>query len=248
MAVTLEKIKELAGAYEQSLPAVNVTVRDKTFWMAVPNLKCLGFALTANQREPATNAWIYGFRPGDVFFDVGANNGLYGLIAAIVSGCEVHAFEPHFASYHTMTRNIYLNKLQGQMTSYPIAVSDREGCGKIFLSSVTAGKSLNNYGDARPSDDPIWNATIPQGSVSMSLDRFSALTGVVPNHIKIDVDGLEPQIINGAAKLLADPKLHSVMVETMEAIESHRPIHQQMLDAGFARFIKDEAGTFYFRG
>ncbi|WP_341702350.1 FkbM family methyltransferase [Ferrovibrio sp.] len=248
MAVTLEKIKELAEAYEQSMPAVNVTVRDKTFWMAVPNLKCLGFALTANQREPGTNAWIYGFRPGEVFFDVGANNGLYGLIAAIVSGCEVHAFEPHFASYHTLSRNIYLNRLQDRMTSYPIAVADREGCGKMYLSSVLAGKSLNNYGDARPSDDPIWNAVIPQGSVAMSLDRFSELTGIVPNHIKIDVDGLEPEILRGSVGLLANPKLSSMMVETMENMESHRPMHQQMLDAGFTRFVRDEAGTFYFRG
>jgi len=247
VSVTFEKVKELAEAYERSIPAVNVNVRDKTFWMVVPNLKCLGFAVTANQREPATNTWVLGFRPGEIFFDVGSNNGLYGLIAAAVAGCEVHAFEPHFASYYVLTRNIFLNKLQDRMFSYPIAVSDAEGCGKMFLSSTTAGKSLNNYGDARPSGDPLWNATIPQGSVSMSLDRFSELTGIVPHHIKVDVDGLEPQIVNGAAKLLANPKLASVMIETMEQMESHRPIHQQMLDYGFTRFIKDEAGTFYFR-
>lgn len=244
---SLDEVKKIADAYERSMPAVNVPIRDKTLLMAVPNLKCLGFAVTANQREPATNAWIFGFKPGEIFFDVGSNNGLYGLMAAVVSGCEVHAFEPHFASYHTLTRNIYLNKLQDRMLSYPIAVSDAEGCGKMFLSSITAGKSLNNYGDARPSDDPIWNATIPQGSVSMSLDRFSELTGIVPHHIKIDVDGLEPEIIRGAKGLLANPKLHSVMIEIMDQMESHRTIHQTMLDAGFTRFVKDEAGTFYFR-
>src|SRR3546814_6360779 len=81
------------------------------------------------------------------------------------------------------------------MFSHPIAVADTESCGKMFLSSITAGKSLNNFGDARPSDDPLWNATIPQGSVSMSLDRFSEQTGIVPHHIKIDVDGIEPLII-----------------------------------------------------
>src|SRR3546814_5514520 len=80
--------------------------------------------------------------------------------------------------------------------------------------------------EARPSDDPLWNAPLPQGSVSMSLDRFSEQTGIVPHHIKIDVDGIEPLIIAGAAKLLANPKLVSVMVETMEQLESHRPIHQ----------------------
>ncbi|MFC3675121.1 FkbM family methyltransferase [Ferrovibrio xuzhouensis] len=247
MSAAFEKVKAAAEAYERSIPAVTVPIRDKSFSMVVPNLKCLGFALTAATREPATNAWIYGFRPGEVFFDVGANNGLYGLIAAVVAGCEVHAFEPHFASYYVLTRNIFVNKLQDRMFSYPIAVADTESCGKMFLSSITAGKSLNNFGDARPSDDPLWNATIPQGSVSMSLDRFSEQTGIVPHHIKIDVDGIEPLIIAGAAKLLANPKLVSVMVETMEQLESHRPIHQHMLDAGFTRFVKDPAGIFYFR-
>lgn len=244
---TFEDIKKLAESYEQSLPVVSIAIRDKTLRMATPNLKCLGFAVGAAQREPATNAWIYGFKPEEVFFDVGANNGLYGLIAAVVAGCEVHAFEPHFASYHILTRNIFLNKLQDRMLSYPIAVSDSVGCGKMFLSSTMAGKSLNNYGTARPHEDPLWNATIPQGSVSMSLDLFSDLTGIVPNHIKIDVDGLEPQIVQGSAKLLANPKLQSVMIEIMKQMPSHEDIHQTMLDAGFTRFVEDAAGTFYFR-
>lgn len=248
MATSFEEIKKIAAAYESSIPAVKVPVRDKSFAMVVPNLKCLGFAVTAHTREPATNAWVLSFKPGEIFFDVGANNGLYGLIAAVVSGCEVHAFEPHFASYYVTTRNIYINKLQDRMTCYPLAISDGDGYGKIFLSSTTAGKSLNNYGAARPHDDPIWNAMIPQGTASTSLDRFVELTGIVPHHVKIDVDGLEPQIIKGAAKLLENPTLQSVMVEAFHTDPEHLAIHDRMLEAGFSRFIKDEAGNFYFRG
>src|SRR5690606_5864830 len=245
--LTFQDFKKLVETYEQRMPVLAVKVKDHKFSMCTPNLKCLGFAATANEREPATNAWIYGFRPGEIFFDVGANNGLYGLIAAVVSGCEVHAFEPHFASYYVTTRNIYLNTLENRMFCYPIAVSDQDGAGKLFLSSVTAGKSLNNYGNARPSDDPIWNAMIPQGAVSMSLDSFIEKTGIVPHHVKIDVDGLEPQIIRGAARLLQNPKLQSMMVEAMESIPEHAAIHDIMLAAGFSRFIKDAAGNFYFQ-
>lgn len=244
---TFEELKQRAGVYENSIPVVIIKVKDRKIAMCAPNMKCLGFAVTATTREPTTNDWIYGFKPGQIFFDVGANNGLYGLIAAAVSGCEVHAFEPHYASYYVTTRNIYLNKLESQMFSYPVAVADQDGFGKLFLSSTTAGKSLNNYGDARPSDDPLWNAMIPQGSVSMSLDSFVEKTGIVPHHVKIDVDGLEPQIIRGAAKLLENPKLESVMVEAFHTDPEHLAIHDRMLQAGFSRFIKDEAGNFYFR-
>jgi FkbM family methyltransferase len=247
VARSLEDIMALCDAYEHGLPVIPVQVRGKAIKMAAPNQKCLGFALEANTREPATNGWIFGFRPGDIFFDVGSNNGLYGLLAAVVSDCIVHAFEPHFASYHVIARNIYLNKLEDRMTVYPLAVSDRESYGHIFLSSTRAGKSLNNFGAARPSDDILHNATIPQGAVSTSLDRFVALTGIVPNHVKIDVDGLEPEIIDGATELLKHPALRSMMVEADEKNERHRAIHDTMLAAGFTRFVKDVAGNFYFR-
>ena len=247
MSIDFKQFKELAEKYETSIPLMKVNVRDKSFRMVAPNLKCLGFAATANQREPATNAWVFSFKPGQIFFDVRSTNGLYGLMAAVVSGCEVHAFEPHFASYYVLTRNIYANQLQKQMFSYPLAIADTESCGKMFLSSITAGKSLNNYGDSRPSEDPLWNATIPQGSVAMSLDRFVELTGIVPHHVKIDVDGIEPQIIRGMDKLLDNPQLDSVMVEVFDNDPEQSAIHRRMLDAGFGHFIKDAAGTFYFR-
>lgn len=244
---TLEEVQKLAAVYENSIPAVVIPLKDKSFKMVTPNQKCLGFALTAHQREPETNKWIAGFKPDEIFFDVGANNGLYGLIAAVGQDCIVHAFEPHFASYYVTTRNVFANKLQNRMTVYPLAISDGESYGTMFLSSTTAGKSLNNYGEARPSDDPLWNATIPQGAVSTSLDRFIELTGIVPHHVKIDVDGIEPAIIRGAAKLLQNPKLASLMVEIDQKSPEHVAMHDIILAAGFSRFIKDDAGNFYFR-
>ncbi len=243
----LDKHREAVKKYEASLPYVKMVVDNKPIYFATPNEKCSYFALSINDREPRTNSWIKGFDPSDVFFDIGANNGIYGLLAAVLVGCKVYAFEPHFGSYHVMCLNIYANKLQDQMFAYPLAVSDHEGYGSLFLSATYAGKSLNNFGQSRPHDDPLWNATIPQAAVTTSLDHFVASTGAFPNHIKVDVDGIEPAIVAGGMEVLADRRLKSIMIELDLKNAEHTTVFETLASVGFDHFENDPAGVFFFR-
>lgn len=243
----LDDIKRAAHIYEASMPFLKVKFSNTKITMAVPNDKCLYFALSLDNREPMTNKWILTFDQNDVFFDIGSNNGIYGLMAALVVGCRVYAFEPHFASYHVLMRNVYANNLQEQMMAYPLALSDGLGFENLYLSAITAGKSLNNFGDARPSDNQIWNAVIPQPAISVSLDEFVDICGVFPNHIKIDVDGIEHKIVAGGQKTLSDKNVKSVLIEIDEKSPPHLIIYEQMKNFGFTRFVKDEAGVFFYR-
>lgn len=243
----LRDLERIAGQYEASMPFVAVKFAGHKIKFAIPNMKCLYFATSLEKREPMTNKWILSFGRQDVFFDIGANNGVYALMAAITSGCRVCAFEPHFASYFVLAHNVYANQLQDRVSVYPLAVSDRLGFDNLYLSAITAGKSLNNYGDARPSEKALWNAVIPQAAVSVSIDEFVATTGIVPNHIKVDVDGIEPKIVEGARETLANAAVKSVMIEVDENQATHRAIHDHMAGFGFGRVLKDEAGVFFFR-
>ncbi len=233
--------------YEASMPFVKVNIDNKQIHFNTPNQKCAYFAFSISNREPKTNDWISQFEAGDVFFDIGANNGIYGLLAAVLRDCEVHAFEPHFASYYVTCLNIYSNNLQNKMFAYPLAMSDREGYGELFLSATWAGKSLNNFGESRPHDDPLWNATIPQAAITTNLDMFVARTGIVPNHIKVDVDGIEHEIINGATMVLNDPRLKSIMIELDMKDEMHMAVFDILKNSGFTRYETDEAGVFFYR-
>ena len=56
-----------------------------------------------------------------------------------------------------------------------------------------------------------------------------------PTHIKIDVDGLEPAIVQGATRLLADRRLRSVLVELDLKSEQHRDTMHAIMAAGFER-------------
>jgi FkbM family methyltransferase len=244
---SMENIERIASQYEISLQFVTVGFAGRRIKFAIPNRKCLHFAMSLETREPMTNKWILTFGRDDVFFDIGANNGVFALMAAVVPGCRVYAFEPHFASYYTLVHNVYANDQQERVSAYPLAVSDKLGFDNLYLSAITAGKSLNNYGDARPSEEELWHAVIPQAAVSISVDEFVRTSGVMPNHIKVDVDGIEPRIVAGARQTLADPRLKSIMIEIDENNSEHQAIHEVMKSSGFGRSHKDPAGVFFFR-
>ena len=55
----------------------------------------------------------------------------------------------------------------------------------------------------------------------------------VPTHIKVDVDGIEHKVINGCRKVLANPRLKSVLVEINTNLELHRNIIRDMREFGF---------------
>jgi hypothetical protein len=62
-------------------------------------------------KEVDTIAWIDGFKDNQVFWDIGANVGVYSLYAAIKRQLRVSAFEPSSANYYALTRNCQLNGL-----------------------------------------------------------------------------------------------------------------------------------------
>ena len=95
--------------------------------------------------------------------------------------------------------------------------------------SGTVGNRLSRDGDAGNAAPHTLN------TLAYSLDDLIAGTGLpLPSHVKLDVDGIEPEILLGAAAILADRRLKSVMVE----FDSHEKaaqdgIHAVMIDGGF---------------
>ena len=55
----------------------------------------------------------------------------------------------------------------------------------------------------------------------------------MPDHIKIDVDGLEHKVLAGGRKVLADRRLKSVLVEINTNLDLHRKIIADMRALGF---------------
>ena len=74
-----------------------------------------------------------------------------------------------------------------------------------------------------------------QGCVAARLDDLVAAGAVPqPTHLKIDVDGFEPKVVRGAAQVVRDPRLRSLLVEINQNLADHRGLVAELGTLGFA--------------
>lgn len=168
-------------------------------------------------KEPDTLDWIDAFfREGDVIYDVGANIGQYSLYAArrLEGHATILAFEPEALNFAKLNRNILLNDLGGVMTPYPLAVSDRTAIDHFYSKAFKPGAALHALGRPITQGEKPFDPQNRQGVMAVSLDDLTGRFGLpFPTHIKVDVDGIEDHIVNGARATLSDPRLKSFLIE-----------------------------------
>jgi FkbM family methyltransferase len=163
-------------------------------------------------KEPETIAWLDGIEPASVLWDVGANVGGFTLYAAIKRRARVVAFEPAAANFLTLNRNIELNDLHDRVTAFCIAVAPKTGINVLYMPSTDFGASLCNYGTPTDFQGNPFQPTFEQGAVGFTLDDLVAWLPF-PSHLKIDVDGLERDIIRAGDAMLSDQRLRSAAIE-----------------------------------
>jgi FkbM family methyltransferase len=172
-------------------------------------------------KEPITISWMDTFAPGETMFDIGANVGMYTIYAAVMRQAKVFAFEPEALNYGELNKNVYLNGLHGQVLAYCMAMSDVDKVDKLWLSDFGLGISYHDFeenswtGDKQFAADWICkkDERRPQGCVGRSLDSLIREGLPVPDHIKIDVDGLEHRVVAGMKETLRQPNLKTVLIE-----------------------------------
>ncbi len=129
--------------------------------------------------------------PGNTFVDVGANLGIYTLVASRIVGPSgrVIAFEPSAQSFSQLKANITLNGLTNVQV-YPAAVSDKIGQAFLYHGSDPAQNSLGRDPRLEPKGEEV---------VTQSLDSAISQASVGRVHvIKMDVEGAEELVLRGA--------------------------------------------------
>jgi FkbM family methyltransferase len=224
-------IGDTVSIVRDGMEVVFSVVNERTAWRAHSLMS----------KEPGTVAWIEEFAPGEVLFDVGANVGMYSLCAARFRGVRVFAFEPESQNYAVLNQNIHRNRLHKQVIAFCIALSDSTRYDLLYLSEFLAGGSCHTFGESIGADGRPMAAAFRQGCFATTIDELVAHGAIaVPHHIKIDVDGNEPQVIRGASKTLADQHVKSVLIEINTAFEEHWTIIDSMLELGFD-YSREEA-------
>ena len=169
-------------------------------------------------KEPGTCEWIKNeIKPGEIFYDIGANIGVYTILAAktVGPGGKVFAFEPHSANFTRLLDNITVNNLQDIVTPCNIALNDDNGFHPFNYETIKTGTSNSQLSSSQAAPSAQKNPEISEFKYSASIDSLITSGKLpVPHHIKIDVDGNEILILRGMKNLLNSPQRpKSVQVE-----------------------------------
>ncbi len=169
-------------------------------------------------KEPGTCEWIKNeLKPGQIFYDIGANIGVYTVLAAKMTGPggKVFAFEPHSANFTRLLDNIVVNHLQEIVTPCNIALNDESNFFAFNYLTSGVGTSSSQLASKQAAPGAKQDSEISELKYSSSLDSLIG-TGkfATPHHIKIDVDGNERLILRGMKNLLSSPERpRSIQVE-----------------------------------
>ena len=196
-------------------------------------------AQTFYTEEPETIKWLDGLQRDDVLWDIGSNVGLYAIYAARVAGCRVLAIEPEAQNYAMLLENITLNQVQGVVEAANFAITSQFGVGRLHVHALTKGGAYNQFhlanGSVALPDVDSNDAPLTQVQLGVSLDDLVLRFGFCrPTHLKIDVDGNEPEIIQGGVQgVLQDPRCRSVLIEIQRGDPKHERIVEVLQGLGF---------------
>ena len=168
-------------------------------------------------KEPETIEWIDSFADGAVFYDIGANVGVFSLYAALHRQCDVYAFEPEAKNYACLNQNILLNRLARRVKALNVGLHDRTCIEFLQLHDLESGAALHALGEAIDWRKQRFDAKFEQAVLAFGLDDFiEQFSAPVPNHIKLDVDGNEDKIIRGGQRTFSNPAMRSLLIELNE--------------------------------
>jgi FkbM family methyltransferase len=166
--------------------------------------------------ESETVEWVDTFvKPGDVLWDIGANIGLYSLYASLDKTVNVYAFEPSALNFALLVEHIQANNAGSNVHPLCIALGPETKIGHLQMRNFSTGhwgNALDNAQNQFETFEPFFSQAIPAFRAD-DLRRVFNLPA--PDHIKLDVDGIEELIIAGAIETL--PKVKTLIVE----IEGH---------------------------
>lgn len=162
-----------------------------------------------------------------VCFDIGANVGLYTLLFAR-AGARVVAFEPVPRNVAWLERTLRANRVTSA-TVVPWAMADRDGFDRFDSGANCAVGHLADHGR--------------QPVAVTSVDQFVSRYGIVPDLIKIDVEGAEAQVLRGSRDTLA--RRHPSLLLSTHGDAARRDCLTLLRQAGYADVVpldhRDEA-------
>lgn len=196
-------LHRVMGTRTRSVDGVEIMIRTSSREAAC---RVGGHGETAVQRD-----FVVRVRAEDVVWDVGANIGIYSLLAAAV-GAEVVAFEPGAQARGELVANAIANGAADRIDATPYALADYDGSGTLLAAERMGVQSLGE-GDGD---------TVP-------VRRGDGLYLPAPDVLKMDIEGAELAALDGLGDLLGG--CQTVYLEVHNDADRDA-VEQRLRDAG----------------
>ena len=161
-------------------------------------------------------------------FDVGANTGLYALIAAVDDPRrKVYAFEPVPRIFNYLKKNVEINKLNNLRTE-PSAVTNYDGNIALYVPSDAIPSSASTLHGFRDASEVISDR-------ALTIDSFVAMNNIPKvDLIKIDTEATEHAVIEGARNIMKRDK-PVIICEVLKG-RTEKFLHSAMGNLGYKYF------------
>ena len=155
-------------------------------------------------KEKETIEWINSFEEGSIFFDIGANVGVFSIYGALKKKLKVYSFEPDPNSFIELYNASKLN--DANIVPLLIALDSDKNSKYFNMLNFEAGLSDSFLSKKKDGESFMLTTETLDNLIEGDLTE-------TPDYIKIDVDGNEKNILNGMSKTIRNEKLKSILIE-----------------------------------
>jgi FkbM family methyltransferase len=221
-----------------------VTHSGLSFIFSIPNALNRYRVDSFSTKEPETLEWIDSMPQDSIFWDIGANVGLYSCYAAKRRDCRVFAFEPSVFNLELLARNLFINGLTERVTIVPLPLSDSLVINRLNMTSTEWGGAMSTFAQSDGHDGEAMQTVFEYPTIGLSMvDAVELLKIPQPDYIKMDVDGIEHLILKGGMPILAKTK--GILIEINDKFDTQASEASSYLQAaGFS--LKEKRHADYF--
>jgi FkbM family methyltransferase len=160
----------------------------------------------------------------DFFVDIGANVGVYTILASAVRGAKTTAIEPIPSTFRQLNANIRINDICDKVTAMNMGLG-RENA-KVWF---TADLGTRNH--------VITNHNLEPNALELPVRRLDDIIKDFPIGVKIDAEGFEHEVLDGGDRVLSHPHLKFIIIEAWQ----DKSLNDKLVSYGFESCVYDPA-------
>lgn len=174
--------------------ALDVHLQPQRIRFRIPVWSQIGGMILANGSHEVSETSFLArtLKPGDVFYDVGANIGFYTVLAAH-SGARVVAFEPNDRAGEALRCNVALAESGDRVDVRPVALADFDG-----EASFTTDLEVGNHLRTNSATDSDVTVTVCRLDTLAAADQLPWPVPGCLAFLKVDAEGYDLEVLRGA--------------------------------------------------